>query len=125
MFLALLADGSRLELDDESSRLAQARLQACVRSPVETLRSRVAAAERTVRRLYRQRNLVLHGGRVDGVALSRSLTTAAPLVGAGIDRLAHAHFTAGTEPLDLAARAIHAVAVVGTARAKPLGELLE
>ena len=57
------------------------------------------------RRLYRQRNLVLHWGRTDGVALQASLRNAAPLVGAGIDRIIHAHYVDGLSPLQLVARA--------------------
>ena len=36
------------------------------------------------RRLYRQRNLVIHWGKTDAVALNATLRTAAPLVGAGM-----------------------------------------
>jgi hypothetical protein len=42
-----------------------------------------------LRRLYRQRNLVLHWGRMNAVGLRAALRTAAPLVGAGMDRIAH------------------------------------
>ena len=66
------------------------------------------------RRLYRQRNLVLHWGRTDGVALQASLRNAAPLVGAGIDRIIHAHYVDGLTPLQLVARASVSLATAGT-----------
>ena len=66
------------------------------------------------RRLYRQRNLVLHWGRTDGVALQASLRNAAPLVGAGIDRIIHAHYVDGLSPLQLVARAEVSLATAGT-----------
>ena len=66
------------------------------------------------RRLYRQRNLVLHWGRTDGVALQASLRNATPLVGAGIDRLIHSHYVDGLSPLQLVARAEVSLATAGT-----------
>jgi len=62
-------------------------------------------ARSAFRRLYRHRNLVLHWGKVHSVALLACLRTVAPLVGAGVDRIAHAHFVSKKHPLDLAARA--------------------
>ncbi|MGW0586174.1 hypothetical protein [Streptosporangium sp. NPDC002607] len=59
----------------------------------------------TLRRLYRTRNIVLHGGAMQGVALHASLRTAAPLIGAGLDRIVHADQAEQLTPLDLAARA--------------------
>ena len=49
--------------------------------------------------------MVLHWGKTDAVGLRASLRTAAPLVGAGMDRVAHAWFVEKTSPLELAARA--------------------
>ncbi|MEU1600423.1 hypothetical protein ABZ468_48675, partial [Streptomyces sp. NPDC005708] len=69
--------------------------------PVDVARAfRVA-----LRRLYRTRNTILHGGATQGVVLAASLRTAAPLVGAGSDRIVQAAYAAGLDPLDLAARA--------------------
>ena len=62
-------------------------------------------AKQSLRRLYRQRNLVLHWGRMNAVGLSAALRTAAPLIGAGLDRIVHAWFATRTNPLELAARA--------------------
>jgi hypothetical protein len=82
-------------------------------------------AAESLRRLYRQRNLVLHGGKTSGVALTASLRTAAPLVGAGLDRLTHAYLTRGIDPLELAARARMEVERAGTGNAPALTALLE
>ena len=76
------------------------------------------------RRLYRQRNLVLHWGKTDGVALRASLRTTAPLVGAGIDRIIHAHYVDALSPLQLVARAKMALATVGTTNGPRCIELL-
>lgn len=78
-----------------------------------------------VRRLYRQRNLVLHGGRVAGIALRASLRTAAPLVGAGMDRIVHAWFERHEGPQELAALAKARLAVLGTPMGREVTSLLE
>lgn len=76
-------------------------------------------------RLYRQRNLILHGGRLDSVALTASLRTVAKLAGAGMDRITHGHYVQRLRPLELVAKANMALALVG--RDDPLGcvDLLE
>jgi hypothetical protein len=68
--------------------------------------------EMSLRRLYRCRNIVLHGGSTGGVALPAALRTTAPLVGAALDRIAHAHLVTGTPPLALASRAETALRMV-------------
>ena len=80
---------------------------------------------RVFRRLYRQRNLVLHSGRVQAVALEATLRGAAPLIGAGLDRIAHAWFIESKKAIELATRARVCRELVGTARGKPLVDLLE
>ena len=87
------------------------RLAAKPRDVLSDIHTHAAAA---CRRLYRQRNLVLHAGRTDAVALRASLRTAAPLVGAGFDRIVHAHYVDGLKPLEIAARARIALATVNT-----------
>ncbi|MEV7625054.1 hypothetical protein [Actinoplanes sp. NPDC089786] len=67
----------------------------------------------TMRRLCRARNIVLHGGSTQGVALEATLRTAVPLVGAGLDRITHAALVESLAPLDLAARAENGLDLVG------------
>lgn len=76
-------------------------------------------------RLYRQRNLILHGARLDGIALGASLRTAAKLVGAGMDRITHGHYVQRLKPMELVARANLSLALLD--RASPLAcvDLLE
>jgi hypothetical protein len=78
-----------------------------------------------MRRLYRQRNIVLHGGSPQAVALDPTLRTAAPLVGAGLDRIAHAYLADRVLPLTLAAKAELRLALVGAQDAPPVTDLLE
>jgi hypothetical protein len=74
--------------------------------------------EDAFRRLYRQRNLVVHAGHTTSVAGDGCLRTAAPLVGAGIDRLVSAAALHGTPPLTVAVRAELALASVHRAGAR-------
>lgn len=78
-----------------------------------------------MRRLYRTRNIILHGGATQGVALEASLRTAAPLIGAGLDRIVHAAYVEGLEPLDLAARADVALKLVNGETCLSIVDLLE
>ncbi len=94
-----------LPLSEECESAALARIRTLLAAPGKTLRDMEAYAAMAFRRLYRQRNMVLHWGRINSVALRASLRTAAPLVGAGMDRVAHAWFVKQTPPLELAARA--------------------
>ena len=91
-----------------------------VQTPGAALRDIRAHIESSVLRLYRVRNLVLHGGSVDAVALKACLRTVAPLVGAGLDRVAHAWYVEGLAPIELAARAATRVELVGTSAGKNL-----
>ena len=97
-----------------SDRAALARILELLSNPAAALDTVCDYAAIAFRRLYRQRNIVLHWGRTDGVALQASLRTAAPLVGAGIDRIIHAHYVDGLSPLQLVARAKVSLATVGT-----------
>lgn len=89
----------------DSDSAAGARITNILKSPSKVLGKVRARVESAFRRLYRQRNLVLHWGRTDAVALRASLRTAAPLVGAGMDRIAHGWYVEQLRPIELAGRA--------------------
>lgn len=103
---------------------AAVRMADLVRDPHRVLGDVQEHVATAFRRLYRQRNLVLHWGKMDGVALRASLRTAAPLVGAGIDRVIHAHYVDGLSPLQLVARAKMALATVGMTNGPRCTEML-
>ncbi len=94
-----------LRLGDPADQVGLARIQAILGMPRKRLRDIETYLAAALRRLYRHRNLVLHSGRTQAVCLRAALRTAAPLVGAGLDRLVHAHYVEGLQPLELAARA--------------------
>ena len=78
----------------------------------------------TFRRLYYQRNFIMHAGKLDSVSLRATSRTAPQLVAAGIDRLVNASFVGEMEPHALAARARIELGMIGAPGAKPLHELL-
>ncbi|NOK13130.1 hypothetical protein [Corallococcus exercitus] len=108
-----------------SHRAAVARMEGLLKDPRKKLKDVEGYAVRAFRRLYRQRNLVLHGGQTNAVALRASLRTAAPLIGAGIDRIAHAWFRHGVQPLELAAKARHRLDLLEAKEPLAILDLLE
>jgi hypothetical protein len=119
-----VASGETLALPHGSDQAARERMKEFLSSPRLRLLDVQEHATAAIRRLYRQRNLVLHGGRVGAVALKAALRTAAPLVGAGFDRIAHAWYVNGVDPRDLAARARLRIEQAGLA-GRSVTDLLE
>ncbi|WP_328650812.1 hypothetical protein OG598_21640 [Micromonospora sp. NBC_00330] len=113
------------KLQRHSDMAAIDRMARLVVDPRRELNEAVKTFRVALRRLYRTRNIVLHGGSTKGVALQATLRIGAPLVGAGLDRLAHAALTEGIRPLDLAARAELALKLVDGETALSVVELLE
>lgn len=120
-----LHDGRELSLRRSTDQAAQARMVKLLADPNRQLRDVQAVFIGVFRRLYRQRNIVVHGGSTAAVALRPSLRTAAPLLGAGLDRLVHAQLTNGVTPLNLAARAENSLALIGDHLGPSVTDLLE
>lgn len=127
MAKALKSGQPALSWGDAAQRAAVARMAALLKAPKLKLEDIRNHANRAFRRLYRQRNLVLHAGMTNSVALGASLRTSAPLIGAGIDRIAHAWFVHGVEPLELSVTATHRLSLLKDKDAdpSPLVDLLE
>ena len=88
-----------------SDRAAAERMKKLLDDPQDRLEDVAAHVHRAFRRYYRQRNLVLHGGNTNPVALRACLRTGTPLLAAGVDRIAHAWFVHSIQPIELATRA--------------------
>ena len=102
----------------ETDQAAVARLEKLLANPhceLQTIREKIGES---FHRLYRQRNLILHGARLDSVALTASLRTVAKLAGAGMDRITHGHYVQKLRPMELVARANLALALIS--RESPL-----
>lgn len=97
----------------DTDRAAAARMRTVLSSSHRQLNDVAGTFEDAFRRLYRQRNIVVHGGSTASIGLEPALRIAAPLFGAGLDRLIHAHITENLKPLELAARAENALLLAG------------
>ena len=86
-----LKSGQAVTFPDPADMAAVGRLQAILEDPPKALKDLTDHLQTALRRLYRQRHLVLHGAKTEGETLKASIRTA-PLVGAGVDRIARGWF---------------------------------
>lgn len=119
-----LTRGVPLALSSPSDVAACRRMSQLLASPSKELGDVRHIFVGTLRRLYRQRNIVAHGGTTAAAGLDATLRTAAPLIGAGLDRIMHAALTLGIEPLDLSAKAENSLSLVGDPLGPPVTGLL-
>lgn len=92
-------------LSEPRSRQAFNRMWRLAEHPRETLGRVRAYIGHALHRLYRQRNMVLHGGDVRPVGLESTVLCSGPLISAVLDQMIHAEQFYGISPLQLAARA--------------------
>jgi hypothetical protein len=104
-----ILNGTLPVLPNWSDRAAVDRLRELLTAPRETVFTIRCHIHDTFARLYRQRNLILHAGKTQPVALRSTLRTASSLVGAGLDRISHGRFVGNLRPLQLAGRAWTAI----------------
>jgi hypothetical protein len=121
----MIMSGAMPVLRGFSDQAAVTRMEKLFRDPKTGLNAVREVISDSFHRLYRQRNLILHGGKLDSVALTPGLRTVAKLAGAGLDRVTHGHYVQHVEPLDLVAKANFALAMVDTANPLACVELLE
>lgn len=118
-----LRSGGDLEFTDDTDKAALARMQEVIDSPKQVINRVNKYVCGSMRRLYRQRNIILHGGSIQSVALRSTLRTTAPLVGAALDSIAYGFFKNDQTPLDSAARAQLALRLIGDPDGWDLHEL--
>lgn len=120
-------DGNRLALSTASDRAAEERMLAVIDDPGAVLARVRDYATQTLRRLFNQRNLIMHSGTFRHVALDATLRTAPGLVGAGLDRIVHASLESRGEvtALTLAARAENELELLSKGAQRRVSDLLE
>jgi hypothetical protein len=84
-------------------QIALMRIRSLIASPGAILPRIVSQLEDSFRRLYRQRNMIVHAGQTASIALDGTLRTVSPLVGSGVDRVVQASALHGVPALMFAA----------------------
>jgi hypothetical protein len=112
-------------LGDESDKAAVDRMRKILGNPYDSLRDIQSQVAAVFTRMYKNRNLVIHWGKIDAVGLSSNLRAAGPLAGVGLDRIAHAWFVNKVRPMELATRAKFNLEVVGSFGGPDPVDLLE
>ncbi len=112
-------------LSSEADKAAVDRVRKILTQPYESLRDIHNQVSAVFTRMYKNRNLVIHWGKIDAVGLSSNLRAAGPLAGAGLDRIAHAWFVNNVRPMQLAARARVGLETVGSLGGPDPVDLLE
>lgn len=121
----MIIDNRLPEMPTMADRAAVLRLNKLFKAPHSELMSIKDSVSESFHRLYRQRNLILHGGKLDSVALNASLRTVAKLAGAGIDRITHGQYVQKLQPLDLVAKANMAICLIQNNEPLKCVDLLE
>jgi hypothetical protein len=108
-----------------ADRAAVARYRQLAADPQAVL-ARVRSYYSSVfRRLYYQRNFIMHAAKFDSVTLGVSIRTSPVLVAAALDRIVNAqNGDPDIGPLDVAARAENELSLLGKPGARPVYELL-
>ncbi|MGL4306925.1 MAG: integrase [Mycobacteriaceae bacterium] len=79
----------RIDLHSQVENMALTRIQPVLKNPGAEVRKIADILTPEFARLYRKRNMVIHGGQIQGNNLHAISETLAPLIGAGIDRIVH------------------------------------
>lgn len=122
-----LSSGGRLNLSTGSGVAAQDRILAIMVDPAAHLSRIRSYVTESLRRLYNQRNTIVHAGSLRSAVLPATVRTSLSLVGAGLDRIVHTLLQTNGElaPLSLVARAETELRLVGQVGGRDLGSLLE
>lgn len=122
---ALRVHGSEIFLND-SDRAAASRVMQIDSDPKGVLTRIQQYFEDVFRRLYYQRNFIMHAAKFDSVSLPSTMRSAPKLVAAGIDRVVHAQYVrTPADPLALASRARNELSLLGTDGAREIHRLLK
>ncbi|MEX3739563.1 integrase [Mycolicibacterium porcinum] len=94
-----------LTLAEVTDNLALQRVRLALQNPGPVITNIAEILTREFTRLYRKRNMVVHGGQIRGANLHSISDTLTPLIGAGIDRVVNAELQFGVPPIELSAMA--------------------
>lgn len=94
-----------IDLKDTLDNLALVRVRPALKDPTRVVGKIATILRREFIRLYRKRNMIVHGGQIHENNLHSISDTLAPLIGAGIDRIVHVGLKYGIPPIELSALA--------------------
>lgn len=123
--LALIKSGRMIQYAEANDDASFIRARALANEPKDTMERIRGYYKDSFRRLYYQRNLVMHAGRFDSVSLSSTVRILPILTAAGVDRIIRAHFAnRGTDAIGFAARAKIELDLLGSSGARPIHRLI-
>lgn len=118
--------GNSPHVASASDRAMLRRVEGMIADPAGKLRNVERYVAESFRRLYTQRNLIMHAGSFQSVTLRATLRTAPKLVACGVDRVVASYMNSPPlDPVGLAARAAAELGLLGTPAARQLCDLLE
>ena len=92
-----------IDLQRSADNLALARIRPVLTHPKAQLERISEILTREFTRLYRKRNMIVHGGQIHESNLQAISDTLAPLIGAGVDRIVHHGLKSNISPIELSA----------------------
>ncbi|RQO41147.1 integrase [Rhodococcus sp. KBW08] len=93
----------QIDLQKSVDNLALERIRPALTDPRQEIEKISGILTREFTRLYRKRNMIVHGGHTQESNLHSISETLAPLIGAGIDRVVHVGLTFNVRPIELSA----------------------
>lgn len=105
--------------------LALARIRPALANPKGEIEKIAKILTREFTRLYRKRNMIVHGGQIQEDSLPSLSETLAPLIGAGIDRVVHVGLKYNIRPIELSAIAETRIHYLTPSTSTSPGSLLE
>jgi hypothetical protein len=125
LFQLLAFTRPNLTLSNVTDNLALQRVRPVLQNPRREITNIAEILTREFTRLYRKRNMVVHGGQIHGTNLQSISETLTPLIGAGIDRIVHAELQFGVTPIELSAIAEARVDYLSPTASQSSGGLLD
>lgn len=125
LFQAHACANPTIDLGSETDNLALARIRPALTNPRQEVERITEILTREFTRLYRKRNMIVHGGQIHGSNLHSISDTLTPLIGAGIDRVVHVGLKHGIKPVELSAIAESRLDYLVPSTATSAGNLLE
>lgn len=125
ILLRLIRSGKQLQFEDPKDCASFIRARIMATETVPTMKRVRGYYRDSFRRLYYQRNLIMHSGKFDSVSLGSTVRTLPVLTAAGVDRIIRARFTSpAVDPIGLASRAANELDLLGEEGARPIHRLI-